>query len=662
MTLDRRDGSAGLKSLRGTVGATIVFTALTIIGLSIGWLWLFQRTAQSSAVRDAGQYGALSGKAALAPFITDELLDGDKEALAKAAIAGQALIEQGGAAHVKLWTTEGRVLWSDETPLIGRTFAFEDDEKELLDGEGTLATLSKLAKDENRFEIENGETELLQVYFGWKTKSGAPMVVETYYPAKLVGDRASNNRHSFLPLLLAGFVLLTIVQIPLARALVKRLRRLQAERELLLERVITSSDLERRRIAAKVHDGAVQELIGITFSLSAAADEASPPMDERLGGLAVATRHTVRSLRSLLNSIYPVEVPASGWLAGLDPTISRVGVDGGFVLRARHEVVGRLDLADRDHVAEDLDAEDLAEQPPGHLAERHPRGRLPRAGPLQHRPGVGVPELLHPGQVGVTGPRPGQRRVPGLAVQRRRVHRVGRHDRLPLRPFGVRDPDRDRAAERAAVPDAAGDLDLVPLERHPRAAAVAGPPAGQRGGHVPGVHPHPGGHALADRDERAPVRFACGQPAEHGHDPTGSRGDAELDAAAQPARQPAGDALGDLVHRGPPVPAGPSARQAQPDRQVHLLAGGQAEAGDHRLGGDGRLDLGVHVPVLVHGRDRPPGGERRQAHALDRERHRAGHVDDHRAAVGDGRAPYPAGFGGHRAGVRPPAGQRVERR
>jgi two-component system, NarL family, sensor kinase len=322
MTLDQRDGSAGLRSLRGAVGTTIVFTALTIVGLSIGWLWLFQHTSQSSAVRDAGQYGALSGKAALAPFITDRLLTGDKEAVERVAAAGRALIAVGGAAHVKIWSVTGEVLWSDETELIGRTFAFEDDERKLLDGEGTLATLSKLEKDENKFEIESGESELLQVYFGWKTPSGAPLVVETYYPAKLVDDRVSDQRNSFLPLLLAGFVLLTIVQIPLARAVLNRLKKLQADREHLLERVITSSDLERRRIAAKVHDGAVQELIGITFSLSAAADEAPPPLDERLGGLAVATRHTVRSLRSLLNSIYPVEVPDDGWVEGLDPTIS----------------------------------------------------------------------------------------------------------------------------------------------------------------------------------------------------------------------------------------------------------------------------------------------------------------------------------------------------
>src|SRR6185295_4913205 len=76
------------------------------------------------------------------------------------------------------------------------------------------------------------------------------------------------------------------------------------------------------RIAAEVHDGAVQDLIGITFSLSAADDEAPQPMSSRLSGLASATRHTVRSLRSLLNSIYPVQVPNDGWAAGLDAIIN----------------------------------------------------------------------------------------------------------------------------------------------------------------------------------------------------------------------------------------------------------------------------------------------------------------------------------------------------
>jgi len=322
MTLDQRDGPAGLRNLRGAVGASVLFSALSLVGLGIGWAWLFHRTSQNSALEDAGTYGALAGRAALAPFITDKLLTGDEAALQDVARAGQALIEQGSAKHVKVWSASGKVLWSDEKPLIGQTFAFDDEEKKLLGTRNVLASVSSLDEDENKFEIGEGEKSLLQVYFGWTTTAGTPMIVETYYPTSLVNDRAAAQRQDFLPLLLGGLALLVVAQLPVGLALTHRLRKLQTEREHLLERVIASSDIERRRIAAEVHDGAVQELIGITFSLSAAAEESDPPMSERLDGLAVATRHTVRSLRSLLNSIYPVEVPERGWAAGLDDTIA----------------------------------------------------------------------------------------------------------------------------------------------------------------------------------------------------------------------------------------------------------------------------------------------------------------------------------------------------
>jgi len=300
----------------------LLVSVLSRVGLGIGWAWLFHRTYQNSALEDAGTYGALAGRAALAPFITDKLLTGDEAALQDVARAGQALIEQGSAKHVKVWSASGKVLWSDEKPLIGQTFAFDDEEKKLLGTRNVLASVSSLDEDENKFEIGEGEKSLLQVYFGWTTTAGTPMIVETYYPTSLVNDRAAAQRQDFLPLLLGGLALLVVAQLPVGLALTHRLRKLQTEREHLLERVIASSDIERRRIAAEVHDGAVQELIGITFSLSAAAEESDPPMSERLDGLAVATRHTVRSLRSLLNSIYPVEVPERGWAAGLDDTIA----------------------------------------------------------------------------------------------------------------------------------------------------------------------------------------------------------------------------------------------------------------------------------------------------------------------------------------------------
>src|SRR4029079_851346 len=119
MTLDQRDGPAGL-NLRGAVGASIVFSALALVGLGLGWAWMFHRTSQNSAVTDAGRYGALAGRAALAPFITDDLLTGDEQAITNIARADDALIKEGKAGHDRVWSVQGRVLWSDEPKLIGK--------------------------------------------------------------------------------------------------------------------------------------------------------------------------------------------------------------------------------------------------------------------------------------------------------------------------------------------------------------------------------------------------------------------------------------------------------------------------------------------------------------------------------------------------------------
>jgi len=92
--------------------------------------------------------------------------------------------------------------------------------------------------------------------------------------------------------------------------------------------VINASDAERRRIAAEVHDGAVQDLIGISYSLEAKADVAQGELQEELHELASSTRTTVRRLRSVLNSIYPVEVPESGWSEGFEDLVQALEEQG----------------------------------------------------------------------------------------------------------------------------------------------------------------------------------------------------------------------------------------------------------------------------------------------------------------------------------------------
>jgi signal transduction histidine kinase len=115
--------------------------------------------------------------------------------------------------------------------------------------------------------------------------------------------------------------LLAIGQIVLVWLTGRRLARAEMRRAEMLERMIRTSDHERRRVAAEVHDGVVQDLLGITFALSGAA-QAGHADERELQQLAVSTRGAVGTLRGLLSSIYPVDVPAGGWVAGLDEVVA----------------------------------------------------------------------------------------------------------------------------------------------------------------------------------------------------------------------------------------------------------------------------------------------------------------------------------------------------
>ena len=109
----------------------------------------------------------------------------------------------------------------------------------------------------------------------------------------------------------AGFAALTI---PLVWRLDRRVRRAREERERLLRRAVEASDAERRRIAADLHDGVVQELAGASFALAAAAKRMpeAPAVSASLDRVAAGVRQSMRSLRSLLVEIYPPNLHTEG--------------------------------------------------------------------------------------------------------------------------------------------------------------------------------------------------------------------------------------------------------------------------------------------------------------------------------------------------------------
>ncbi len=315
-------GTTKVAVLLALGGSLVVFVATSLIAMAV-----FRNLAEQEAEVEAGRFGEAAGRVALAPFLTDNLVRQNEAALADLDRAGMALIEDGGAAHVKVWTRDGLILWADDERLQGQTFELEAAELALFDTLGVSVGLSRLDNPENQFD-DATEAGLLEVYFAVETASGEALLVETYYPGTIVDELASGYRSRFMPVLLGGLVLLTLSQVQLVILLSRRLSRLRADRERLLDQVISVSDAERRRIAAEVHDGAVQELIGITYGLSAAADQAPESLSPTLRLLAASARSTTRSLRSLLMSIYPYEVPEDGWVAGLQDLIASLQEQG----------------------------------------------------------------------------------------------------------------------------------------------------------------------------------------------------------------------------------------------------------------------------------------------------------------------------------------------
>ncbi len=276
-----------------------------------------QRAGESEAISDVRALTQLVAKTVVEPNLSAELMAGDAEAIARLdrIVVGRVLDDT--TVRVKLWDASGRIVYSDEPALIGERYDLGDDNESLWSGE-VISEISSLEGPENRFET--GAGQLLEVYLPLDGPDGEPLLYESYFAISAVAESAGRIRAEFVPIIVAALVLMEAMHLGLAWGLSRRMRRGQQERERLLRQAIDSSDLERRRIAADLHDGVVQDLVGTSFAVSAAAESADRYGSELAGDLraaAVGTRRSLQSLRSLLVDIYPPNLHEQGLEAAL---------------------------------------------------------------------------------------------------------------------------------------------------------------------------------------------------------------------------------------------------------------------------------------------------------------------------------------------------------
>jgi two-component system, NarL family, sensor kinase len=301
--------------------------ALAVLVVGVLGVQLLRHAAQDEALSNAKAETRLAGR-----FATPSLTAGVIAERPRSLDALDRLIRRsvlgGPVERVKIWTASGRIVYSDEPRLIGARFRLGDEERRALRTGGTDAEISDLTQPENRYERHGHK--LLEVYLGVQGTNGDHLLFETYQRYASVAASSRRVWGDFAPALIGAIVLLGLLQIPFAASLVRRLERGRRDREALLRRAVEASDRERTRIAQELHDGAVQSLSGLAFSLAAAAERpgADPAERERLRAGAGQARDAVRELRSLLVDIYPPSLRREGLRGALEDVLGPLDARG----------------------------------------------------------------------------------------------------------------------------------------------------------------------------------------------------------------------------------------------------------------------------------------------------------------------------------------------
>ena len=231
-------------------------------------------------VQEAGQLveatlgdGLLAGKPAAVGAVDDVVV---------------ARVLSSSIVRVKIWSADGRVLYSDDPAQIGGRYALDPGQRRLLREGGAKVEVSDLSRPENA--LDRGQGELIEAYTRIRTPSGTPVLFEIYQRFGSVTASARRLLAALAPPILGAIALIVLIQVPLVWSLTRRLQRGHEEREALLGNAIAASARERRRVASYLHDGPVQEIAGLAFSLAPLADEAAARGASGRGGCAPRRR------------------------------------------------------------------------------------------------------------------------------------------------------------------------------------------------------------------------------------------------------------------------------------------------------------------------------------------------------------------------------------
>jgi two-component system NarL family sensor kinase len=303
------------------LGWTIAAAVLVLLGVTVVGVQAARQLAEDEAVRGAARATRLIGTAVIQPVLTDGVVTGDPAALkAVDDVVRERVLADATRVRVKIWDHDGTIVYSDEPRLIGQRFELEEEELEGLSGKAIDAEVSDLRAPENRYERD--QVALLEAYSSVTTPSGDPLLFEAYFRYDDVIQRSSELWRGFAAITISSILLVLALLAPLLWRMLRSLDRAREQRERLLQKALDSSSDERRRIAATLHDGVVQELTATSFAIAASAAQArsrgEAAVAATLSEAAGTVRNSITGLRSLLVDIYPPSLSAGSISSALN--------------------------------------------------------------------------------------------------------------------------------------------------------------------------------------------------------------------------------------------------------------------------------------------------------------------------------------------------------
>ncbi len=285
--------------------------------------------AREQSMQDAELTALFLARSVVQPRLTQQVLAGRPGDVAALDSALATTAEGSDILGLRIWDADGVVVYANDPRVIGETFDLGPLGAEFAPGAAPMTGPADTSRPENRYL--DPEADIVDVTVPLTGADGQTYVFQVHQLQDQIREQARTIWWSFVPVLVGSLLLMGLLLGMLAVRMAGRISDDLAHRQELLQRSLQAGDVERRRIAADLHDGTVQELAGLSFTLAGLSSRAAASGDttqsEQLAAAATQARDAVREMRSLLVDIYPPNLERTGLTAALTDLGATAEVD-----------------------------------------------------------------------------------------------------------------------------------------------------------------------------------------------------------------------------------------------------------------------------------------------------------------------------------------------